>query len=303
MSYRIRPDRPLDDEVQRVAAHQLGKAMAVLTDRPQGLHEAVHAARKNIKRVRGLYRLIAPRAREFQQQENDRLRDMARTLSGVRDATALIEVSHYLQATATSEDELHALARVTEVLTTRRDRLSEAETDLEDKAQAAIATCGEAIQALKGASFESGRRDTARLFQKSWRRNGDKAMQALSECQGEAAHAESFHDLRKRSQDCWMHHMLLRDVWPAAMHAKQIEAKALVDVLGRYLDLSILSGVADREPHLFNGSDDRARLLEAIISRQQTAREEALNRGRWVFADKPEREARTIKRLWLEMAE
>lgn len=303
MSYRIRPDRPLDDEVQRVAAHQLGKAMAVLTDRPQGLHEAVHAARKNIKRVRGLYRLIAPRAREFQQQENDRLRDMARTLSGVRDATALIEVSHYLQATATSEDELHALARVTEVLTSRRDRLSEAETDLEDKAQAAIATCGEAIQALKGASFESGRRDTARLFQKSWRRNGDKAMQALSECQGEAAHAESFHDLRKRSQDCWMHHMLLRDVWPAAMHAKQIEAKALVDVLGRYLDLSILSGVADREPHLFNGSDDRARLLEAIISRQQTAREEALNRGRWVFADKPEREARTIKRLWLEMAE
>ncbi|NKJ33436.1 CHAD domain-containing protein [Rhizobium sp. SG570] len=303
MSYRIRPDRPLDDEVQRVAAHQLGKTMAVLTDRPQGLHEAVHAARKNIKRVRGLYRLIAPRAREFQQQENDRLRDMARTLSGVRDATALIEVSHYLQATATSEDELHALARVTEVLTTRRDRLSEAETDLEDKAQAAIATCGEAIQALKGASFESGRRDTARLFQKSWRRNGDKAMQALSECQGEAAHAESFHDLRKRSQDCWMHHMLLRDVWPAAMHAKQIEAKALVDVLGRYLDLSILSGVADREPHLFNGSDDRARLLEAIISRQQTAREEALNRGRWVFADKPEREARTIKRLWLEMAE
>lgn len=303
MSYRIRPDRPLDDEVQRVAAHQLGKAMAVLADRPQGLHEAVHAARKNIKRVRGLYRLIAPRAREFQQRENGRLRDMARTLSGVRDATALIEVSHYLQTTATSEDELHALARVTDVLTSRRDRLSEAETDLEDKARAAIATCGEAIEALKDASFESGRRDTARLFQKSWRKNSDKAMQALSECQAEAAHAESFHDLRKRSQDCWMHHMLLRDIWPAAMHAKQLEAKALVDVLGRYLDLSILSDVADREPHLFNGSDDRARLLEAIISRQQTAREEALNRARWVFADKPEREARTIKRLWLEAAE
>ena len=303
MSYRIRPDRPLDDEVQRVAAHQLGKAMAVLADRPQGLHEAVHAARKNIKRVRGLYRLIAPRAREFQQQENGRLRDMARTLSGVRDATALIEVSHYLQTTATSEDELHALARVTDVLTSRRDRLSEAETDLEDKARAAIATCGEAIEALKDASFESGRRDTARLFQKSWRKNSDKAMQALSECQAEAAHVESFHDLRKRSQDCWMHHMLLRDIWPAAMHAKQLEAKALVDVLGRYLDLSILSDVADREPHLFNGSDDRARLLEAIISRQQTAREEALNRARWVFADKPEREARTIKRLWLEAAE
>lgn len=303
MSYRIRPDRALDGEVHRVAAHQLGKAMAVLTDRPQGLHEAVHAARKSIKRVRALYRLIAPRAREFQQRENARLRDVARTLSGVRDATALIEASHYLQETATSDDERQALSRVSDVLTARRDRLSEAETDLEDKAEAAIVTCSEAIEAVKDISIDCGRRDTARLFQKSWRRNGRKAMDALSECRGEAAHAESFHDLRKRSQDCWMNHMLLRDIWPAAMHAKLLEAKALVDVLGRYLDLSILSDVADREPQLFSGSDDRARLLEAIISRQQTARQEALERGRWVFADKPEREARTVKSLWLDAAE
>lgn len=303
MSYRIRPDRALDGEVHRVAAHQLGKAMAVLTDRPQGLHEAVHAARKSIKRVRALYRLIAPRAREFQQRENARLRDVARTLSGVRDATALIEASHYLQETATSDDERQALSRVSDVLTARRNRLSEAETDLEDKAEAAIVTCSEAIEAVKDISIDCGRRDTARLFQKSWRRNGHKAIEALSECRGEAAHAESFHDLRKRSQDCWMNHMLLRDIWPAAMHAKQLEAKALVDVLGRYLDLSILSDVADREPQLFSGSDDRARLLEAIISRQQTARQEALERGRWVFADKPEREARTVKSLWLDAAE
>ncbi|GES44124.1 CHAD domain-containing protein [Rhizobium dioscoreae] len=302
MSYRIRPDRALDDEVHKAAAHQLGKAMAVLTDRPQGLHEAVHDARKNIKRVRALYRLIAPVAREFQQRENDRLRNMARTLSGVRDATALIEIGHYLQATARSAEELHALTRVSDLLTTRRDRLAAAQTDLEDKAQAAVAICAEAREALKEISFDCGRRDTARLFQKSWRKNVRKAMQALSECHAEAAHVESFHDLRKRSQDYWMHHMLLRDVWPAAMHAKQLEAKALVDVLGRYLDMSILADVADREPHLFDRSDDHARLLEAIIARQQTARGEALERGRWVFADKPESEARTIKHLWLEAA-
>ena len=303
MSYRIRPDRALDDEVHTAAAHQLGKAMAVLTDRPQGLHEAVHAARKNIKRVRALYRLIAPVAREFQQRENDRLRNMARTLSGVRDATALIEIGHYLQATARSAEELHALTRVSDLLAIRRDRLAAAQTDLEDKAQAAIATCAGAREALKEISFDCGRRDTARLFQKSWRKNVRKAMQALSECHVEAAHVESFHDLRKRSQDYWMHHMLLRDVWPAAMHAKQLEAKALVDVLGRYLDMSILIDVADREPHLFDRSDDHARLLEAIIARQQTAREEALERARWVFADKPKSEARTIKNLWLEAAD
>jgi hypothetical protein len=299
MSYRIRPDKALDDEVHAAAAQQLGKAIAVLTDRPEGLHEAVHRARKHIKRVRGLYRLIARRAPEFQRRENDRLREMARTLSGVRDATALIEAGRYLHETATSKDEAKALARVIEVLTARRDRLSTAETDLEDKAKAAIAICHDTLEALKAASFESGRRETARLFQKSWRRTGRKAKEALSECQTEG-HTDQFHDLRKRSQDCWMHHALLRDIWPAAMHAKQLEAKALVDALGRYLDLSMLSEVTDREPHLFDGSDDRARLLEAIISRQQIARQEALAKACWVFADEPEREARTIKRLWLE---
>ncbi|MEF0940769.1 CHAD domain-containing protein [Rhizobium sp. BR 362] len=302
MSYRIRPDRALDDEVQAAAAKQLGKAIAALTDRPDGLHEAVHTARKHIKRARALYRLVALRAPEFQQQENDRLREMARTLSGVRDATALIEAGRYLQETATSEDEAQALARIIDVLTARRDRLSAEETDLEEKAEKAVATCREALDALNATSFGSGRRATARIFQESWRKTGRKATKALSECHAEG-HTDQFHELRKRSQDCWMHHALLRDIWPAAMRAKQLEAKELVDILGRYLDLSMLSEVTDREPHLFNGSDDRARLLEAIISRQQSARQEALTKARWVFADEPQREARTIKRLWLEAGE
>jgi hypothetical protein len=55
MSYRIRPDRAFDGEVHKAAAHQLSKAMAALTDRPQGLQEAVHAARKGIKRLWALY--------------------------------------------------------------------------------------------------------------------------------------------------------------------------------------------------------------------------------------------------------
>jgi CHAD domain-containing protein len=299
MSYRIRPDNALDGEIHAAAAQQLGKTIAALTDRPEGLHEAVHTARKHIKRVRGLYRLVAPAAPEFQRQENDRLRQMARSLSSVRDATALIEVSHYLRETAKSDEEAQALARVTDVLTARRDKLSDAETDLEEKAQAAVATCRDALEALHAVFFEGGRRTTARLFQRSWRKSRRRAVRALAECHSEAD-ADQFHDLRKRSQDCWMQHALLRDIWPAAMHAKQLEAKALVDVLGRYLDLSMLSEVTDREPHLFNGSDDRARLLEAIISRRQDCQQEALDKARWVYADEPKQEARTIKRLWLE---
>jgi hypothetical protein len=299
MSYRIRPEEAFGSEVHAAASQQLNKAIDALSTRPDGLHEAVHAARKSIKRVRALYRLVARRAPEFRKQENDRLRQTARALSSLRDATALIEVAHYLRETARSEEEAQALARVAAVLTARRDRLSEAESDLEDKAEAAIASCRASLQALEKVSFDSGRRAAARLFQKSWRKTARKAAEAFADCH-EEGHIDRFHDLRKRSQDCWMHHALLRDIWPSAMHAREIEAKALVDTLGRYLELSMLSDVADREPDLFDGNDDRARLLEAIIDRRQSTRDEALARARWVFADEPKREARTLKRLWLE---
>lgn len=299
MSYRIRPDRSFADECRAAAGGELTEAIEALTHRPEGLHEAVHAARKNIKRVRALYRLIANCVPNFQQQENQRLRTTARSLSSVRNATALIEISRHLQETAASRDETSALARVTRVLTARRDRLADAETDLEQYANNAVAAFREALDALNAVSFNCGRRDAARLLQKSWRSNGRKAAIALSGCQAEG-HMDQFHDLRKRTQDCWMHHALLRDIWPGAMHARQVEAKALVDVLGCYLDLSMLSEVTDQEPDLFKGNDDRARLLDAIIARQEVTRQDAFAKARWVYAGKPAREARTIKRLWLD---
>lgn len=298
MAYRIDPGKPFDIEVRTAAAEQLEKAMSALLDSPEGLHEGIHTARKHIKRVRALYRLVARRAPEFQRRENRRLRDMAHSLSTFRDGTALIEVSLYLRQTAASRSEAAALARVTETLTARRDWLARAETDLAAKTEAAIETCRNARAALDDVSFEDGHRAAGRLLRRRWKKTCHDAAAALAKCQTEA-HSDQFHELRKRSQDYWMHHALLRDIWPSAMNAKQSDAKALVDILGRYNDLTMLAGVVDHERELFSRSDDLARLLEAIISRQQTARGQALEKARQVFSDPPGQEARTIERLWL----
>src|SRR5688572_23232323 len=96
MAYRIRPERPFTAEIRRVAQEQLRGAVTDFEERPKGLHEAIHDARKKFKRLRALYRLVASDAPEFRRQENARIRDMAKTLSVVRDATALIETADYL---------------------------------------------------------------------------------------------------------------------------------------------------------------------------------------------------------------
>jgi CHAD domain-containing protein len=297
MAYRIRPDKSFDAEVRAAARAQLEKAIAVLQDRPDGLHEAIHTARKHLKRTRSLYRLAVAHVAEFYEQENKRLQGVAKSLAVFRDATALVEIGKYLHETATSQDEASALARVADTLAARRDWVARAETDIEAKTAAAIETCGDALRALDDASFKDHKGDVAGLLKKSWRKTSQKAVTALTTCRTEA-HTDQFHELRKRCQNYWMYHALLRDLWPSAMYAKQVEAKALVDILGRYHDLAALSEVVNRERDLFTASDDQARLLEAIISRQQLARSASLEKARHVFSDNPDDESKMIERLW-----
>jgi len=59
MTYAFRPGRPFTNDFRAIAAEQLTQAVMTLEDRPDGLHEAIHEARKNFKRLRSLYRLVA----------------------------------------------------------------------------------------------------------------------------------------------------------------------------------------------------------------------------------------------------
>ncbi len=299
MAYRIRPDRPFSGALRKAAAGELERAIALVTEQPEGLHEAIHQARRKLKRVRALYRLVAEGAQDFQKRENARLRDIAHTLSLVRDATALIETAAYLEDHALNTDEREALAHARTALAARRDAMAANEVDLPQKAEAAVAACRDAIRALDGLSFDDGRQATAKRIARGWRSNLSRAREALAACHS-VAHEEVFHELRKCAQDYSMHLALLRDLWPSAMAAKLAEAKALVTVLGHEHDLALLVALLDREPDVLNGGAELAHLLGAVIRQQQALRREALEIAERLFADPPKAEARIIEILWLE---
>ena len=297
MAYRLRPDKPFTAEFRSVAESQLERAIHLLQERPEGPHEAIHDARKRFKRVRALYRLIQTDAREFRQRENARIRDMARTLSAVRDATALVETVNYLASHASSPEELAALAVASKALTERRDRIASEEHDLPAKMAAAVATCRDAIAALEELHLDDSSNKSARRLARTWKKQRVKALAALQACE-EHADAEVFHDLRKSGQTYWMHLALLGPVWPSAMLAKQNEAKELVDLLGHEHDLSVLTELVNESPELFGNSDTLALVIGSIIARQQALRHEAVKKAHEVFADSAEAESALIGILW-----
>ena len=298
MGYRIRPEADFTEEFRIVATDQLSRAITVLDERPDGVDEAIHSFRKNLKRLRSLYRLVAREVPDFQKRENARLRETARSLSAIRDAAALIGTVEYLRHTARSPDENEALGRIITVLEGRRDWMAEAERGLEQRLKEAAGTLKEAIASLDTIAFDGNHRKNARMLGKSWRRTSLKAKAALMACHDEGT-AEDFHDLRKRTYDYRLYHTLLSDVWPGAMKAKRDAAKTLVEDLGHIHDLVVLSELVEAEPQLFTRNDDLTHLLDAIIFRQQEDRRQALVKAEAVSADDPDEEAQRIELLWL----
>ena len=89
MQYRLAKDEPLGRGLRRIAGEQLDAAVADLeTCRPDP-QEAVHDARKRLKKVRAVLRLARGEVDQaFYTLENARFRDVGRALAPFRDAHA-----------------------------------------------------------------------------------------------------------------------------------------------------------------------------------------------------------------------
>ena len=60
MPYRLKPHKPIQGQVRRIAVKQFDLAAAALGGRGGPASGAIHEARKHIKKVRALLRLVRP---------------------------------------------------------------------------------------------------------------------------------------------------------------------------------------------------------------------------------------------------
>ena len=91
-AFRISPAEPVPDEVRRVARGRIDHAIDELRcSSESSREEAVHEARKDMKKLRALLRLVRGELGErVYSAENACFRDVARELAGVRDADVML---------------------------------------------------------------------------------------------------------------------------------------------------------------------------------------------------------------------
>ncbi len=281
-AYRLESGEPLPDGITRVARARIDHALDELRGKTGSTPvEAVHEARKDMKKLRALLRLARGELGKVTfERENTCFRDAARELAGVRDADVMLATLKALELPDGLGWEL-------------RKRIGDAHAappseGREAAARRVVAILREARRRVGDWPLERDSFDAiADGLERTYRR-GRRELRAVSD----EPSTGGLHEWRKRVKELWYHHTLLRSAWPPVMEAFGDEAHELSDRLGEDHDLAVLAGwVAENV-------GEEAALTEAVEARRAQLQAEALALGERLYAEKPSAYVRRLGRLW-----
>lgn len=292
-SYRLVRDERLATGLTRVAAGRAETALESLRGRSGGevgWADAVHGARKDLKKLRTVLRLLRDElGRKRFRRENARFRNAARALSASRDAEVKLGT---LDSLAAQGDELPPAAVEAWRRILARDREAATNAARDEPARAEAAALIEAgLDAIGGWGLAG---DSWKLIDAGLTRTYRRGRRALKAAAATGSEAD-FHAWRKRAKDLWYELRLLSEAWPGPLEASAGEAHRLSELLGDHHDLAVLR--ADlRRRNL--GERETTALEAAIDGRQEELAAAALPLGRRLYAERPKDFSRRLRRYW-----
>jgi CHAD domain-containing protein len=292
-SYRLKAKESTAEGLRRIALGRAAKALDELAAAREGaLTAAIHGARKDLKKLRAVLRLIREElGQELFKAENRRFRDAGRLLAESRDAGVKLETLAALQNRFGDDLPDAPSERWQASLTRERDA-------------AADTARGETASRIDRArrAIEAGRDriDDWPLGAGSWKlvgpgiresyRGGRRAMKRVRKNPS----SENVHEWRKRVKDLWYQLRIVRDAWPELLGQTADQAHELADLLGDHHDLAVL------EEDLASRRDvgKRKAFKASIAQRQEELLARALANGRRLYAEKPTAFSRRLERYW-----
>ena len=281
--FRLAPDEGTADGLRRIARGQIELA----SDRLQSgddVAEAVHEARKSLKRLRAVVRLARdPLGDDIYRSENRAYRDTGRELSAARDAQVLGETLDALTKRYRREIGGDAFAGLREAI----------DSDAKAAHERIVADAGAVEEVRTGLDAARDRVATWRLpehedasmlapgFERIYKR-GRRALKTARQDPSD----ENLHEMRKRAKDLWHAAQVLRPASPRRMKRLARRAHALSDLLGDDHDLAVLLEAA-RERYRTLGRGELALLRGLVGRRRARLQRAALACGERVYGPKP----------------
>lgn len=291
-AYRLKEKERVGDGMRRISAGRAEKALRRLRGTApgdEGFEDAIHDARKDLKKLRAVVRLLRDRLGEgVYAEQNRRYRDAARALAESRDAKVKLET---LDALGERFGDLPpgTLAAWREGLQRDCDRT------LEGTDATAVFEAIELIEAgrdkIEGWELGAG---SWKLIDAGLLRAYKRGCRAMRRAEAEPTE-ENFHQWRKRAKDLWYDLRILHGVWPELLGPTAEEAHRLSDLLGDHHDLAVLR--EDLVTRRFSDEDSEA-LAGAISTREAELAGTAFELGHRLYAEKPKAFRARLRAYW-----
>ncbi len=295
MSFQLQPEESLRRGLRRLVRKQMDGVLDELTGTHKGPRdEAVHEARKSLKKIRAVLRLVRPVIGEkAYRRENTCLRDAARPLTEVRDARILIETLDKLLAHFREHIAGRSFADVRKALQSNLRAVRRRVLDEQNAFFVVAQTVSEARERVKGwtgvrdkwSSVGAGLRDTCRQARAAFR---DAAADP---------DATKLHEWRKQVKYLRYQFEVLQPLWLERITELAGEADRMGDVLGDDHDLVVLRQMLTQDSQPADEGEQEA-LLALIDRRRAELTREALLLGERFFQDRPRELARRLKGYW-----
>jgi len=295
-SYRLKRKESPTKGIRRIALARAEKAVEELGEagEGEGSADSVHAVRKDLKKLRGVVRLVRTEiGDDLYRAANRRYRDAGRLLSESRDAEVKVATLGDLRERCGEELPAELVAAWLAALERERDEVAAPGPGDDGRSPGA-----EARATIEGGQEEIAgwplRHDSWRLVEPGLLRSYRRGRRAMKRARTEPV-ADNVHEWRKRAKDLWYQLRILRDAWRPVLGETADQAHELADLLGDHHDLAVLADdLRDR-----GLAGDRDGVKEAIAQRQEQLLEAAFAIGERLFAEKPKAFGKRLEAYWL----
>jgi CHAD domain-containing protein len=309
MSFQVEAGETLREAIIRTRNERLDKVIAALQGKPQPSAEAIHEARKELKRLRSLVQLIRGSMDKLvRTRETQALRNAALALAKSRDATALLNTMKTVFGTLTAED-----PRSRRVSPEGRKLLQQISDELREHTDRGVDPMEiKAIIKLLGdmkrrAWFPSEPlvEDWSPIvgngLQRTYRQ-GRELFAVFDSIGLLNASDELWHETCKRAKALGYQLRFLRKVWPGALNAIAEQLEELAERLGDDHDLALIRlrivQAQLPETDFESFASARQHLLRAIDRRRRRLQTEALRRSGLVYLEPPRRFVKRMRWYW-----
>jgi CHAD domain-containing protein len=279
MSFEFKRDESVQRAARRIAKDEIADVATALGHRRRISHDkAVHAARKGLKKLRALTRIVRDSiGQRAYDRENRAFRDAGRALSAARDARVLLDAFDKLLGEQGSQPPWAPAIR-RRLVTLRREALKEHERrNGEAESLRALRRVKAHVAAwkLKHDDFAAIKNGLKRIF-----RQGQDAFETARH----ERRVEDLHEFRKRVKDLWHTAQLLGAIWPDVLGQLETKSHALSDCLGEDHDLAMLRQTIANAPSAeFASPPDVNELFAMIDSRRRELQQCAIQLGERIY--------------------